>query len=107
MSILEVGPVRAYFMLDLSTAHLPMKTVAQINRGEFYRNTYMRSEYGFIFHISPREDINDIKAELMKCPCPAFRAALKLAWDWKLRFISYDQDADIHYDIEELPVYDW
>lgn len=106
MAILDLNLVRAYFMLDLSTDHLPPETVDQINRGEFYHEVYMRSEYGFVFHIAECFDSRDREQELRKCPCPAFRAALKLAWKLKLRFIMYDQDAEPHNDVEELPVYE-
>ncbi|WP_170378692.1 hypothetical protein [Ruegeria atlantica] len=107
MAILDMNMIRAYFMLDLSTAHLPLETVEQINRGEFYRKVYLRSDYGFVFHISEYYDLGEREQELERCPCPAFRAALKIAWRYNLRFIMYDQDAEPHYDVEELPIYEW
>ncbi|WP_380059008.1 hypothetical protein ACFE33_15800 (plasmid) [Falsihalocynthiibacter sp. SS001] len=107
MAILDMKLIRAYFMLDLSTNHLPPETVDQINRGEFYRDAYMRSEYGFVFHIPEYSDPRGREQELRRCSCPAFRAALKLAWKLKLRFIMYDQDAEPHFDVEELPIYEW
>ncbi|WP_171235836.1 hypothetical protein [Ruegeria sp. HKCCA6837] len=107
MAILDMNMIRAYFMLDLSTAHLPLETVEQIERGEFYRDPYLRSDYGFVFQINEYHTLKECERELSECPCPAFRAALKIAWKYNLRFIMYDQDAEPHFDVEELPIYEW
>lgn len=107
MAIVEAGPIRALFMLDLTTAHLPEDTVWQIYDGNFYRDPTYTSAHSFIFYIDERPCGRSMERELAKCPCPAFRAAMKLAWSLNLKFISFDQDAEIHDGIEGLPTFEW
>lgn len=54
MSVVEFGPIRAIFMLDLSTAHLPEETLREITQGEFYPKPIFVSDDGFISYIGER-----------------------------------------------------
>ncbi|NDR56318.1 hypothetical protein [Aliiruegeria sabulilitoris] len=106
MAIVEVGPIRALFMLDLSTDHLPNETRRQIRLGEFYQDPTFLTEYGFVFYIGECPHPEAECRTLAACPCPAFRAAMKLAWSLNLKFVSFDQDAKIHDGIDGLPTYE-
>lgn len=86
--------------LELSTNHLPLKTVELIEKGGFPRHPSMQSEYAWLFHVP--ETIKELTDQGVSCK--AFLNIMALAQDSDCDYVMFDRDVE---PVQWLPTYLW